>query len=175
MKEFQLHDMDCLKQLIGKSVSNIFYQPVAGILAYTDMFVVNFGEKIDDSLHIFSFFRVINKDKIILTSSDCFFDENFDRLSSELADKSRDELFNGTLLHSNIQRVKDTLNHAKVVNAYCNNVGDVIIEFDNSTIMQILIDALCDQECYRLIHYFDNHSEHEIVECRKAQLYYYTE
>ena len=60
MKKFQPSDLDCLQKLVGKSVSDIFYQPVADILAYVDMFVVNFGDEIEISFHIFSFFRVIS-------------------------------------------------------------------------------------------------------------------
>ena len=173
MKNFQSHDFTCLKELIGKSLKDIFYQPVAGILAYVDMFVVNFGhEEIEMSFHVFSFYRVISNNNILLTSSDCFFDKNFERLTQKKEDRARNNLYKGTLLSSNIERVKKLLKNAKVSNAYSTNVGDVIIEFDNSVTMEIFIDAVCDQECYRLINYTENSSQHHIVEYKDGKLFY---
>ena len=172
MKKFQSHDFDCLKELIGKSVSDIFYQPVADILAYTDMFVVNFGQEIEISFHIFSFYRVISNTNILLTASDCFFDNNFERLTPEEVDDKRNNLYKGTLLQSNIERVKNILKGAKVSNAYSTDIGDIIVEFDNSVTMEVIIDALCSQECYRLIIYTENPSQHNVVECKNGQIFY---
>lgn len=172
MNRFQSRDFTCLKELIGKSVNDIFYQPVADILAYVDMFVVNFGHETEISFHIFSFFRVISNNDILLTTSDCFFDKNFERLTPEETDYERDNLYKGTLLHSNIKHVKSILKGARVSNAYATDVGDVIIEFDNSVIMEISIDALCNQECYRLITYSENSSQHNIVECKNGKIFY---
>ena len=172
MKKFQAQDLTCLKELMGKSVKDIFYQPVADLLAYVDMFVVNFGHKPDVSLHVFSFFRVLNNNNILLTTSDCFFDENFERLTPEKEEYARQNCYNGTLLRVNIERVKNILKDAKVINAYSTNIGDVFIEFDNSVTMEISIDALCNQECYRLITYTGNSSQHNIVECKNGRFFY---
>ena len=172
MKKFQSSDFTCLKELIGKTVSDIFYQPVADILAYVDMFVVNFGCKPEISFHIFSFFRIIDKNSILLTTTDCFFDKNFERLTSEQECNERNNLYKGTLLYLNIERVKSILKDAKVINAYSNDIGDVFVEFDNSIVMEIMIDALCNQECYRLITYNKKSSQHNIVECKNGQIFY---
>ena len=172
MKRFQPNDLDCLKKLVGKSVSDIFYQPVADILANVDMFVVNFGNEIEISFHIFSFFRVISNNDILLTTTDCFFDKNYQMLESEQAENERNNLSKDTLLQSNIERVKNILKDAKVINAYATNIGDVIVEFDNLVSMEVIIDALCNQECYRLITYTKNLSQHNIVECKNGQIFY---
>jgi hypothetical protein len=172
MKEFQSNDLVCLKDLEGKSVNSIFYQPVADILAYVDMFVVNFGEPPEISFHIFSLFRVISKNSILLTTTDCFFDNNFERLTSEKAENERNSFYKDTLLYSNIERVKSALKDAKVSNAYATDIGDVIIEFDNSLTMEIRIDALCNQECYRVISYTEKPSTHNIVTCNNGKVFY---
>ena len=172
MKRFQPNDLDCLKKLVGKSVSDIFYQPVADILANVDMFVVNFGNEIEISFHIFSFFRVISNNDILLTTTDCFYDKNYQMLESEQAENERNNLSKDTLLQSNIERVKNILKDAKVINAYATNIGDVIVEFDNLVSMEVIIDALCNQECYRLITYTKNLSQHNIVECKNGQIFY---
>lgn len=174
MKKFHPSDLVCLENLIGKSISDIFYQPVSGILAYVDMFVVNFGDKREVSLHVFSFFRVVNSN-ILLTASDCFFDSNYERLTPEEEENERSNLYEKTLLHSNIEHVKDKLKNAKVLKAYATDIGDVIIEFDNDIKMEIIIDALCNQECYRLITNNGKSSHHNVVTCNKGQLFYYTE
>ena len=173
MKKFQSCDFLCLKELVGKSFNDIFYQPVADILAYVDMFVVNFGEeKIEASFHVFSLFRVTYNGNILLTCNDSLFDSALERLTTEKEDNARSHLYKGTLLHSNIKRVKNILKGAKVSNAYSNDIGDVIIEFDNSVKMEIIIDALCNQECYRLITYTESASTHYVVECKKKEIIY---
>lgn len=172
MKKYHPQDLNCLNQLIGKSVKDIYYQPVAGILSYVDMFVVNFGEKAETSLHVFSFFRVTDKGGILLTTSDCFFDNNFERLTSELSDEAREDHYKGTLLASNIEKVKGLLKNSKVINAYSTDIGDVIIEFDNSIKMEVIIDALCNQECYRFISYTENPSQHNVVTYNNGILFY---
>lgn len=173
MKRFESRDFLCIKKLIGKPIKDILYQPVADVLACVDMFVINFGyEEIEMSFHVFSFLRVIDKNNILMTTSDCFFDNDFERLSSQREEYERNNLYKGTLLYSNIERVKGILKDAKVSKAYSTDIGDVIIEFDNSVIMEIRIDALCDQECYRFIIYTEDSSQHNVVECKKRQIYY---
>ena len=172
MKEFQAQDFDCIKKIIGKSVSNIFYQPVADILAYVDMFVVNFGEKAEMSLHIFSSFRVADQNTVLLTCSDCYFGNDFERLTEEQIEESRDNCFKGTLLNTNINKLVKLLKNAKVIDAYATNIGDIIIKFDNLITMDIRIDALCNQECYRLIIYTGDESQHNSVTCNYGRLYF---
>ena len=93
-------------------------------------------------------------------------------MTPEEVDDKRNNLYKGTLLQSNIERVKNILKGAKVSNAYSTDIGDIIVEFDNSVTMEVIIDALCSQECYRLIIYTENPSQHNVVECKNGQIFY---
>lgn len=164
-----------IEELKGKKVNSIFYQPVAGILSDVDMFVINFGDNFELSLHIFAFFRVKLNDKILLTSSDCCFSSGFEGLSFEEKERARNNYFAGTLLENNIKKVLEVLSDAYVIDAYSNEIGDIIIKFNNSVVFEVYIDALYnDFEAYRLIISKKNETyfEHHIVYVNQMNIFY---
>lgn len=173
MTAFKSNEFTCLKELIGKQLDDIFLQPVAGLLSDVDMFVVNFGKNTNISLHIFSFFRVIRSGELLLTSTDCYFGKDYKGLTVEQEQGARQNCFENTLLQSNIANVKNILKKSYVTNAYSTDVGDVIIEFSNSVIMEIRIDALCHEyECYRLIVGQGEDNKHHVVTIMNGRLLY---
>ena len=166
------NEFSAIKKLLGKKFNCLFLQPVSDILSDVDMFVINFGKKIEVSLHIFSLLRIKQGRKILLTGTDYLFGKNYETLTNEQMEKEENNIFKNSLLHQNIKNVEKILKNATVVNAYITEVGDVIIEFDNSVTIELLMDAIHDHECYRLI-VFDNHSsQHHIVSYHQGDLIY---
>ena len=170
---FKTSNMDYIKKICGKRMSDIFLQPVAGLISDVDMFVINFGESAEISLHIFSFLRVTCENRILLTSTDMHFGENYEWLTYEEQDKARNKCFEKTLLNRNIENLKSILDDAYVINAYFSEIGDIIIEFNNSVVIEIRVDALYnDFECYRIILGRGETAEHHVITCNNGTLMY---
>lgn len=137
-------------KIVGSKITDIFYQPLESILG-DDVFVFNFGfnNKSDTySLHVMSFVRFTQNNKILLTSSDKYFFKDYVSTDCEPFDVN----FSKTLLCENIRIVRSLLDQAKVKSVEASNVGDVCIIFDNKVMLEISIDCLKkDYEYYRLI------------------------
>ena len=137
------------KELIGLKVNEIYFQPTAGLLSDDNMFVFNFvGKEKIFSLHCFTFLRVIEKDQIILTSSDEFFDIEYHKI----AEQSNDDFTERSLLKLRIDKLKDRLKNNAVKNVVCHKSGDVTIIFSSAITMSLYIDChYCEYEYYRLL------------------------
>ena len=170
---FRTSNMDYIKKICGKKLSDIFLQPVAGLISDVDMFVINFGESNEISLHVFCFLRITCGSRILLTSTDMHFGENYEWLTYDEQDNARHKCFEKTLLNKNIGNLKRILEDAYVLNACFSEIGDIIIEFDNSVIIEIRVDALYnDFECYRIILGRGETAEHHVITCSNGTLMY---
>lgn len=147
-RRFNSEDLNIIREIIGSSISDIFYQPVKDLISSDNMFVINFGEKCIYSLHVFCFLRIRDENEIILTSSDEYFSNDFMQLNSKVYD-SRDE-FEKSLLFITIKTVKSRLKGSIIRSVTINNIGDIIIQFDNGIQMEIIPDCMFqDYEYYR--------------------------
>ncbi len=147
-KKFEKQDMYIMQNLIGKKLVDIFKQ--------LDMFIINFGDGIEYSLHTFSFLRFRNEDEILLTSNDEYYTANYKNVSEKVYKK--DEAHRKSLLRHTLEKVKTNLKDAVVSGVSILNTGDIYIEFDNGTIIENLIDRKSENfEYYRFIKYDPNY------------------
>ncbi len=151
-----------LKKIIGKKLNDILYQPTDDVLG-DNIFVLNFGVGTVFSLHVSCFFRVVFKEKILLTSSDQYFDDEFKRLSFEEYEKERTSKY--THINKNISFVKKLLLNALVQSVAISPTADLTINFDNGLQFDIIIDCLFQgYDYYRLISVNkDNDNMHYVV------------
>jgi len=171
MKKFKVQHLDPMQTLIGKKLKDIFYQPVAGVVSDDNMFVVNFEcEKSKCSLNVFCFFRIHQADRILLNSSDEYFDENYSKLGMDDYNKAEENKFKKTLLSKNIYSVKNLLKIAKIQSVSVSGIADIKIVFDNDVIIELLLDCLYDgYEYYRFI---ENDSNHHVICCSNGVIMY---
>lgn len=158
-----------LNVLLHKKLIDIYYLPTLGILN-NNMFVINFGENnLEYSIHAFSFVRVFYKDTILLTSSDEFFNLDYDELSEIVND---DDKFRQTLIFTRAEKLKIDLRNEYIKELLVKEHGDIIITFTNDYCLEILPD--CSQknyEYYRILKMIKK-EEHFIVNCNKDRIIY---
>lgn len=161
------------KKLINKIIGESFYE----LFQLSNLLIINIGEKIKFSFHIACFVRIIDKNKILLTSSDEFFDSKGDALESiESLGKRLNNL--NSLLTVNIKKINELLIGKKVKAITQTRYGDLYIHFDNDIIIQIMIDCRPRHyECYRLIEYIpfydiqrNNNSKHIVIYCNDGEI-----
>ena len=175
-KEFESSDLSCLEDVLGKKLDDIFLVPVAGLLSEVDMFVINFGENLEVRFHVFAAIRVIEKNKILLTSSDYYFDKDRNLLSLDEQEITRKNGFQNTLLEQNINNLKVVLKDSVVIRANSNSIGDIFLEFSNGVVIEIRINAIYnDFECYRIIIGTEENNVHHFVEYNNGKLLYSAE
>lgn len=165
-KPFEIEDLNCMSALVGKKFDSIFYQPVQNILSDDNMFVINFENK-KYSLHSFCFTRIIRKDSILLTSSDEYFDKNYNKLDIEIYEENLQNEFRDSLVSKSCEAVRNFLYNAKVESVLINDVADITIKMDNDALIEIRPDCLYNNyEYYRFI----NEHAHHIVCFENGQL-----
>lgn len=148
VKKFDKHDLDLMNELVGKKFIDIFKQ--------LEMFIINFGEGIEYSLHTYTFCRVKSKDNVFLTSNDEYFSPKFKYLSEK--NYNNDELHINSLLNKTLKNVRKLLNNSIVTNVLVFDNGDISIEFDNKMVFETLIDRKSDNfEYYRFIKFIPNY------------------
>lgn len=170
MKKFEINDLEYMQILVEKKLKDIFYQPVNEILSEENMLVFNFGNTIEFSLHVFCFCRIIMDGKILLTSSDEYFDENYNKLSLNKYNKALQNKFKNTLMTKNCLLVKNILKKAIVKELLVNSVADIRIIFDNNVILEIIPDCLYSgYEYYRFFKYKCD-DRHIVVMCKDGEI-----
>ena len=144
--------------LIGLKLTNIIFQPTAGIISPTNMFVLNFKKgKVFYSLHAFTFLRIMQDNRILLCSSDEFVNNDLHLMDS-------DGTIEDSIIGHNINNVKKLSRNATVTQATLFDCGDVQIKLSNNVIIDIIIDSTIDGfEYYRLFDY-NSSAPHMVVE-----------
>jgi hypothetical protein len=147
-----------MKHLVGATVKDIIYQPVAGLLSDGNMFVINLKNNTSYSLHTFCSLRIIHNGEIVLTSSDEYFDKNFNKLDAKDYEAACGNKFINTLLSKNISYVKRLLKSSKIQTISISETADIKIVFDNNVTFEIVPDCLYEgYEYYRFIDATHNH------------------
>lgn len=140
IKEFNKSNLKIMNNLVGLKLNNIFKQ--------LDFFIINFGRKIEYSLHTYSFLRVRKGKDLIFTSTDEYLYPDNTRIPNEIYNK--DEMHKKSLLPLNIKRVKETVKNAVVRSVEISDVADITIIFDNEVVIETFTDCLWqDNEYYR--------------------------
>jgi hypothetical protein len=148
VKKFDKHDLDLMNELVGKKFIDIFKQ--------LEMFVINFGEGIEYSLHTYTFCRIKSMENVFLTSNDEYFSPKFKYLSEKKYND--DELHIKSLLNMTLKNVRKLLNNSIVTKVQVFDNGDINIEFDNNMVFETLIDRKSDNfEYYRFIKFIPNY------------------
>ena len=144
-----VQNLEDVKKLAGKKFKDIFYQPTAMFLG-DDIFVINFGKRLEFSLHVATYLRFILDNQLLLTSSDIFFSQTYQKLDYEDTNIS-------TLLDKNLSKVKQMLIGSYVSSVTITSTSDLIIVFNNNVELEIITDALSeDYEYYRLMGFGKN-------------------
>lgn len=169
MKKFEISDLQCLKKIIGLEFNNIFYQKFYKIVDIDDMIVVNFGKEENYfSLHVPCMVRILKKEKILLTSSDIYFTNNYNYPISDEVINNKD-----TLLDTAIDSVNELLNNAIVTEVSISIVGDVSIKFNNDILFQIILDCrVQDFEYYRFMEREADRTINHVIEFVNGEIIY---
>lgn len=135
-----------------------------------DLIIINFGtddKVIEYSLHSTSFTRFIKNEKLLLTSTDVFFDE----LGNDIENDDKTE----TLMKKHISEVNKALKGQTVKSVSKNKIGDLTVEFENGIVMQTIIDFIAkEQECYRFIEFVPGEEERGILKSKRHLVFYAT-
>lgn len=165
---FNAEQISIMQRLVGKRLINIFYQPTANIIAEDNMFVINFGSnKVEYSLHSFSYVRFRNSKHILLTSADEYFSPKYTHLTDE--EIYSQDGFEKSLIPVRIKNVKQLLKNARVVKVTVKDWGDIEINFDNEIVLEVSID--CSYEDYEYYRFIDVlKKRHYVVTFKKGEL-----
>ncbi|MCI8596724.1 MAG: hypothetical protein HFE35_07960 [Clostridia bacterium] len=143
-EKFELQKVDMIQKLIGQKFCNIFYQPTAMVLG-DDIFVINFGNNIDYSLHVGTYLRFVLDNSILLTSCDIHFSPSYQSINLRNSNEK-------TLLDKNLSNIKKLLKGSYVSSVSVTLTADIIITFSNNIKLEITTDCLCDDyEYYRFM------------------------
>ncbi len=119
-----------MPDIVGLKFIDIFKQ--------VDMFILNFGQGIQCSLHTFTFCRILDESHVYFTSNDQYFTKNY-RYRTEKGYRN-DEFCKNSLLNESLKNVKNLLKEATVDRVDVLDNGDIEIIFDNGIKFQSLID-----------------------------------
>ena len=166
-----------MKQIPKKLIEKIIGEPFYELFQVANLLIINIGEKIKFSFHIACFVRIIDKSKILLTSSDEFFDSKGDELESTESLHERVDNPN-SLLSANIKKVNALLRGKKVKSITQSQYGDFDLCLDDDITIQIIIDCRPRRyECYRLIEYVpyydmqrSDNSKHLVAYCNSGEM-----
>ena len=127
-----------MKRLINGKISNI--SRACNLICIT---ISRETEEIE--IHIQTFFRLIRKNKILLSYEELF----------EPADKRKSSSFEwdvpGTSLYDkHLEKHKKDLFSKSVINVIVNEIGDLSIEFEDGYKLQVLKDSMKKTENYRV-------------------------
>lgn len=118
------------------------------------IYVFNFGEGIEYSLHVECFLRIRKGNEIILTSSDPYYAPNWAPLSTAIYKKEQKHPKGRSLISSSIQNVLFMTQSAYVEVIDLNELGDLLIQFNNGVKIEILVDRMAqNEEFYRFFKY----------------------
>ena len=150
------------ESLIGCRLYALFQQPTAGVISVVNMFVINFKNSNEFfSLHTFCFTRFIDGEKIVMTSSDEFYDTEYNQL-----EQSND---NDNLLKKNMKNIIRKHKGAKVTSVAVTETGDVTVCFDDGLKLEVIIDCLFnDFEYYRFFD-VDNEDRNLVMEFNNSE------
>lgn len=154
------------KRLVGKRLINIFYQPMKGIVDDDNMFIVNFGSnKLEYSIHAFTFLRIRTEEHILLTSADEYNTPDCEYMDDDLYYGQKG--FEKSMIPVGIKNAKDALKKARVISTDINGCGDVHIAFDNNVILELFIDCLyeCSNGYILVDHFPKRHEYYRIMDC----------
>lgn len=151
--------MKILNKLVGREFNQLFQQ------FNGDMIIINFGENIEQSLHAQCFVRISKNNRILLTTSDVYFNLDY----TQKCDEDKD----GNLLDYNIDIVNKLLYKSIVTKVVYNKLGDVTIYFDCGVKIELIMDCLFKGfEYYRFIIYTPHYCDD--LESHKSTHYIYT-
>ena len=101
------------------------------------------GEQL--AIHIQSFFRIINKNVVLISSEDIY------RPSLKYQDEDFDwDIPGKSIFDETIQKYKTNLLNAKINQVTFSITGDMAIVLDNDYIIQIIVDTTISSEKYRI-------------------------
>lgn len=167
MQKLKLQSInEILGKIVGKRMINVFYQPTDGIIADDNMFVINFGSnKLEYSIHTFTFLRIRTEENVLLTSADEYSTPDCEYMSDDMYYSQKG--FERSMIPVGIKEAKKTLKKAKVVKAHINGCGDIDIVFDNNVILELFVDCIFERTNSRLItDYFPAYHEYyRIMDC----------
>ncbi|MDD4124741.1 MAG: hypothetical protein PHW77_03295 [Eubacteriales bacterium] len=171
MKLFEKSDLNIFQELVGQPFKNIFIQPTREILG-DDVLVVNFGKEIKYSFHTLIFTRIRNENALLFTSSDIYFFPSFRSMSSKIIDDNN--FIKKSLAKKALINVRKVLKNAVVSDVQINEIGDIVICFNNGIIIEASIDSRqYEYENYRLLVFGKHSCEHYVVEYYKGKLMFY--
>lgn len=154
LKNFEVADLDIMQVLVGKKLNNIFKQ--------WDMFIINFGDELEYTLHTGCFLRIKKGREIIMTYLDEYVYPSLEFIPKRVYKK--DKFHEKSLLKHSIGRTKLLLENAVVSRVSISEIADVDIVFDNGVIIEIRPDCLYENnEYYRFFEYKDDTSLHYVV------------
>lgn len=118
------------------------------------IFVFNFGDGIEYSLHVECFLRVTQGNTILLTSNDQFYSPNWEPLSKREYKKEQNMPRGRSLLSVSAERLRHVTNHSVVQAVKIEDLGDLSILFDNGVRIEICLDRMeQNNEFYRFFKY----------------------
>jgi hypothetical protein len=161
-RELKREYLQIMQELVDKNLNDIIFQPTQGIISNTNMLAINFGNRVEYSLHVFCFVRILQANNLLFTSSDEFFKADYTQIS--VIDNESGQYAGKSLLEKNIKNAKKLLKNAVITKVDINGIGDIFIEFDNEITIEITIDCMCENyEYYRFIKYADKRNLHYVV------------
>lgn len=133
-----------IKQLIGSTCSNVFLQSTKDICFDTDLLVINF--KKNDlllSLHSFSLARCFYKNKLIYTSTDHYLSN--EGIGWVVGQKK--------ISSKTFKAFKQSIVGRNVLGIILKPCGDIFLRFEDSIVLQLLIDYTHQEkkETHRLL------------------------
>lgn len=157
-----------LNDIVGLKLTEFYFQPTEEVLG-GNVIVLNFGDKNRFSLHIQCFLRATFNGKIILTSSDEFFLQNYQKMPLEEYDEQN--AYDRSLLSKTSKELMILLELSVVETVFVSETADVVITFNNGAKIEVIPDCLSEgYEYYRFfnlkkgsIHYIVNFRGKELV------------
>lgn len=156
MKKINKNNFKVFNQLIGKKFNNIFSQ--------LNMFIINFGDNIEYSFHVFTLLRIRDKNGILFMSNDKYVSKDYQYIESDIYEN--DEFHLLSLQNETISRVNEILKKSSVKNVYKSVCGDIRIRFDNDLLLETIIDSRVNDECYHLICFKPNFVERDEIDSK---------
>jgi len=148
VKVFDNQSEELISHLIGKEIANIDYSINVPIeyncikILFTD----------NSELLVYSIFRVIENQKIVLCDSDYYLDEELEKKMD--VNNIEESLLGKTLLYAN-----EKIRNQKIKKAFFNEWGDLTLEVNDILKIEIFIDSTENEMDY-LIYYENKYYNH---------------
>lgn len=129
---------------------------ISGISRICDLVCFDFEcEENEISLHIQSFFRIMQNETVIISSNDIY------RCGMNCENGSFEwDIPGNSVIDDSLEKYRQKLFSSKIIQSQIENTGDLVIVFENNIILQIFIDTTVLEEKYRI---FDSNNNYEIV------------